>query len=190
MDVPGPPEPPPLEPIPARVRGRSWAVPAGLVAAIGLGLVGLGISARMITPAPAPTATPGPVAGLDGTTLPSRQRTLPASLDCHDLPHATCARVVDAALAVLPGDVPDVATAGAWGSLLCDSTFDCPPTDLQSATPLGSVIVSFADGGTEAWVNVVERAVAERPGRVTQAWIVAWIAPPAARPSPGASPAG
>lgn len=173
---------------PIRVRPRWWGVPAALVVVTSVGLLSIAIGARLVTPPlPAPTASPAPAAFVPAAEAPPRSRAVPAGLDCHGLARLDCTEIVRAALAILPGDLPDVATASAWGSLLCDSTLECSPSDLALATPRGSVIVSFADGGSEAWFNVVDRQVAGRPVPVTQAWIVAWVPPPVPRPSASAS---
>lgn len=169
---------------PARVRPRWWGAPAVLVAVVAAGLVSLAVLARLASPPLRPAATsPAPAAFVPATEAAPRSRAIPPALDCHGLARADCLEIVRAALAILPGDLPDVATAGAWGSLLCDSALDCSPSDLALATPRGSVVISFADGGSEAWLNVVDRPVTGRPAPVTQAWIVAWMAPPVARPS-------
>jgi len=85
-----------------------------------------------------------------------------------------------AALLALPGDVPEAIDATVWRSLLCNDNSDCPPSYLDGSAPLGSVIISFADGGPRAAINVVEG----RTGpirRAPRAWVVRWM-PEAGRP--------
>jgi hypothetical protein len=107
---------------------------------------------------------------------------------CHELDRASCLAIVEAALAVLPGDAPDAVEAAAWASLLCDSTMDCPPAQLRLATPLGSVVVAFGDGGPDAWLNVIEVPAAGSASGTTEAWIVRWDRLPMASP-PSTTPA-
>jgi hypothetical protein len=82
-----------------------------------------------------------------------------------------------AGIAVLPPEIPTIAGVEVWGSILCGDDLDCPRERLVSSSPLGSVVVSFADGGPSAWVNVVRRSPRAvdggGPGR-PDAWIVAW----------------
>ena len=112
------------------------------------------------------------------------QHVAPASVTCHELERPSCAAIVRAALAVLPGDAPPAIAAAAWASLLCDSTIECPPNRLRLAVPLGSVVVSFEDGGPDAWLNVIQVPVAGGPTDDTQAWIVRWDRPPRSSASP------
>ncbi len=59
-------------------------------------------------------------------------------------------------LDVLPVDAPLVTKVTVYRSLLCRDDMDCPPARLASSrAPSGSVIVGFADGGPDAWVDVV-----------------------------------
>lgn len=111
---------------------------------------------------------------------------MPDTVLCHGLDETRCTAVVRAALALLGAGVPDAVSATAWSSLLCDSTIDCPPADLATAVPLGSVVLTFADGGPSAWVNVVDHPAASGGGPSTDAWIVLWqrASLPVPRPSP------
>jgi hypothetical protein len=79
-----------------------------------------------------------------------------------------------AALLALPDDVPDAADATVWRSLLCNESSDCPPRYLDGATPLGSVIIGFADGSPDAAVNVVE-GTAGPIRHAPRAWVVRWM---------------
>jgi hypothetical protein len=109
-----------------------------------------------------------------GSTVP---RAVPTALTCRDLDVATCRRMAKAALLALPDDAPEAIDATAWRSLLCNSSFDCPPSYIDGAVPLGSVIIRFADRGPRAAINVVEG----RSGpihRAARAWVVRWLPEP------------
>jgi hypothetical protein len=131
-----------------------------------------------------PTASPvGGVPIQDGTPSPRAQRSVPASVACHELDRSSCLATVRAALAALPDDAPRAVAAAAWAALLCDSTIDCPPERLRLAIPRGSVVVAFGDGGPDAWLNVIEVGTGSSNG-TTEAWIVRWDRLPTASPSP------
>jgi hypothetical protein len=141
---------------------------AGVVFAIATG--GDSRSAREVAaasnhqPATASSVTAGPI-------LP---RAVPVDLTCRDVDQATCRRMAKAALLVLPDDAPEAIDVTVWRSLLCNSSFDCPPSYLDGSAPLGSVIIRFADRGPRAAVNVV----AGRSGsiqRAPRAWVVRWM---------------
>jgi hypothetical protein len=112
-----------------------------------------------------PSATPSP-----------RARPLPKDLECHGLNRPDCLRAATAALKVLPAEVPAVDTADVYGTLICDSNFDCPQYRLSSdAVALGSVTLTFVDDGPDAWVNVVNRGPARDPAKVVaEAWVIRW----------------
>ena len=101
-------------------------------------------------------------------------RVVPGSVRCRDVDRATCLRMAKAALLALPDDVPDAADATVWRSLLCNESSDCPPRYLDGATPLGSVIIGFADGSPDAAVNVVE-GTAGPIRHAPRAWVVRWM---------------
>ena len=103
---------------------------------------------------------------------PSVARALPGQLRCHDVGPRSCERLVRAALRVLPADLPAVDGAGVWRSLVCNSTFDCPPAYLQDSPAAGSVILAFADGSPSLAVNVVDW----RYGSGIRLGLRAWIA--------------
>jgi len=119
---------------------------------------------------PAPTPTPSAVA-LAATPSPlptAAARTLPRQVDCRQLDASTCRGIAQAALGVLPGDAPLVTKVTVYRSLLCRDDMDCPPARLAtSGAPSGSVIVGFADGGPDAWVDVVTQAPAD-----LEAWVL------------------
>jgi hypothetical protein len=103
---------------------------------------------------------------------PSVARDVPEQLRCHDVGSRSCERLVRAALRVLPADLPDVDGAAVWRSLVCNSTFDCPPGYLQDSPAAGSVILAFADGSPSVAVNVVDW----RYGSGIRLGLRAWIA--------------
>ncbi len=178
---------------PAPVRRRGPRIPALVVLAAGIGIVAVALATASpgdqtrlpqasasaaavarVTPtirtstAAEPAASPAP--------FPStRGRRLPADLECHAVSNAICDAVATASLAILPADAPRVVGIDAWASILCGDNLDCPPQRLATTEPLGSAIVSFV-GGPQAWVNVVEPALANDDGSTAGpvAWIVRW----------------
>lgn len=118
-------------------------------------------SAAALAATPRPSAAPSPL-----PTVPPRR--LPSQVDCRQLDASTCRGIAQAALDVLPGDAPLVTRVTVYRSLLCRDDMDCPPARLASSgMPSGSVIVGFADGGPDAWVDVVTQAPAD-----LEAWII------------------
>lgn len=99
---------------------------------------------------------------------------MPDDVRCRDVGRATCLKIVKAALLALPDDAPDAIDAIVWRSLLCNDTFDCPPSYLEGAAPLGSAIFKFADGSPRAAVNVIEGRGGP-VGHVSRAWVVRWM---------------
>jgi hypothetical protein len=123
--------------------------------------------------------------GADGSepgTAAQASRPMPTSITCHAIDRFACRLAVATALGTLEGgDVPEVASADVWSSLICGDTLDCPATRLDGrATPLAGVIFRLVGGGPAAWINVVYR----RPSRPLQhdptldAWIARWQAAP------------
>ena len=102
----------------------------------------------------------------------SRARPLPTEIECNDVAADECRRLVRAALRVLPEDLPVIRAADVWASLVCNDTFDCPPTHLRDSEALGSVIVSFVDGSPGAAINVVDW----RYGSAIRLGLRAWVA--------------
>jgi hypothetical protein len=131
----------------------------------------------------AAAATPHQIAAAPGSpdhrssaipkiATPSVARGLPERLRCHDVVRRSCERLVRAALRVLPADLPDVDRAAVWQSLVCNSTFDCPPAYLRDSPAAGSVILAFEDGSPSVAVNVVDW----RYGSGIRLGLRAWIA--------------
>lgn len=120
-------------------------------------------------------ASDGPsVAVAAVTTSRTLPRAVPTALTCRDVEAATCRRMAKAALLALPDDAPEAIDATVWRSLLCNNSFDCPPSYIDGAVPLGSVIIRFADRGPRAAINVVDGP----PGpiqRSPRAWVVRWM---------------
>ena len=144
-----------------RLRWPALAIVTGLIVVV---------AAAVATQPPAPTPTPSAVA-LAATPSPlptAAARTLPRQVDCRQLDASTCRGIAQAALGVLPGDAPLVTKVTVYRSLLCRDDMDCPPARLAtSGAPSGSVIVGFADGGPDAWVDVVTQAPAD-----LEAWVL------------------
>jgi hypothetical protein len=143
---------------PTAVRsGHPW-LGVALAAAIGLAVTVGAVVTKPATPARPTTLGPDAIAALH----------LPAALDCHDLGRSACEAATRAAIRLVAMPDDRVTAAAAWTSLLCSNTLDCPPTRLTAdATPVGSVIVTFATGPA-AWINVMAH-----PSTV-DAWVVRW----------------
>jgi len=125
----------------------------------------------LLAPPVEPTPTPPNAAGAGGP------RRLPPVVACHGLGADACRRIALAGIAALPPDSPRVTRVEAWASMLCADDLECPRDRLFESVPLGSAIVTFADGGPQAWLNVVSPAVpsasAEQTGGAS-AWVVRW----------------
>jgi len=157
-----------FEVLPTRVTGGRPGLAIVVALAIGLAVFGAAFATRAPVAAAQKPATvvPSAIAALH----------LPSRLDCHDIGQPTCEIATRAALALFMPTDGTVVSAGAWGSLVCSNALDCPPNLLtHDATPLGSVIVSFANG-PDAWVNVMSRPAATPagPAPAAYAWLVRW----------------
>lgn len=158
---------------PRRGGRAAAAVLASVVAVVAVAVAG----------ATSPTATVPRAAGASvpatttQPTAPVIARAVPAELTCRDVDHATCERMARAAVLVLPADAPEALDATVWRSLLCNDTSDCPPSYLDGAAPLGSVIITFADRSPRAAVNVVEGQTGPIR-RAARAWVVRWMPEP------------
>lgn len=161
---------------PARRRRGVAAVLIGFGAVVGIAFssTGMPIAGGAETPgreAESGGAIAAPVEASAGLSL---ARTIPDDLRCRDVDRDTCQRMARAAIGALPDDAPAILTATVWRSLLCGDTFDCPPTYIDDALPLGSVTIRFVDGSPRAALNVVDG----QPGpikRAPRAWIVRWM---------------
>ena len=178
-----------VEPTGLRPRHTRLGIAAAVL--IGAALIGLGLAAKSV-PDPGPAvpsiAAAGPTAAgsaaaartqppVENATPAGPLRPLPTTLDCHDVTPAVCTEAASAALSVLPGDLPAVSGATVWHSLVCSVLPDCPPQLLAGDTvPLGSVILTFADAGPAAWINVVGHPGTSNGSAAlpATAWIVRW----------------
>jgi hypothetical protein len=152
---------------------RRWGIPAvvlGSATIVGFALVAGGRPVNAPRPAEADAAAASPAS----VARPER-RAIPADLRCEDIARPTCLRLAAAAMAVLPPAAPEVRRVSVWRSLLCNDNFDCPPTYLAGSEPLGSVLVSFADGGPRAAINVVEGRSGFGIRLETRAWVARWM---------------
>jgi hypothetical protein len=164
---------------PTRIAGGSsrsvLTVALTVAIALGVGIVALsvgGTSERHVadTTAGAPPSddAPGPLAGV-ATPSPT--------VHCHDVPNRRCVRVAAAAVgAILDPTLRPARTVDVWASLLCGSTFDCPPYHLADREPLGSAVVGLA-GSTVLWVNVSEIVVAGADRGAPEPQLDAWVIP-------------
>ncbi len=102
-------------------------------------------------------------------------RTLVQRLECNGVAYQTCSRIVYAAAGALPEGLPPVVKASIWATIMCSSTLECPSTLLTAdADPLGSAVLTFADGGPAAWINVVSLMSADGGAPTSRAWLVRW----------------
>ncbi|HTS14167.1 MAG TPA: hypothetical protein VMH24_00750 [Candidatus Sulfotelmatobacter sp.] len=160
----------PPAPVPgSRLRRSSLAVAAALALVVGVAL------ATQVTPeSPASTPPPGspaptlvaaaPAAADTPGPTPRAAHPMPSQIDCRESAPAVCLELAQAALDVLPPEAPAVLRVTVYRSLLCDNDADCPPVRLvHSGPPSGSVIVDFADGGPQAWIDVVTLGGASAP---------------------------
>jgi hypothetical protein len=168
-----------------RQRGVA-AILLAFASIVGLAVASAEMPAAANSPAPRSSAGDGPAAdgpAADGPAgsnpAPARAEQtipgdLPADLRCRDVARRTCERMVRAAIRALPDDSPAILAATVWQSLLCGDSFDCPPSQLDGSTPLGSVTLRFVDRSPQAAINVIDG----EPGsiqRAPRAWIVRWL---------------
>jgi hypothetical protein len=171
---------------------RRWTVGAvvvGWIAVVAVAFVTGGSAGRIPTDgrpaadARATAAAPAPVGQGSVATRVARPpapapRTLPASLTCRDVDHATCLRVAKAAMLVLPPELPAVRDATVWGSLFCNDDFDCPQRYIDQSVPLGSVVVRFVDRSPRAAINVVDWRYSASIRLGARAWLARWMPEP------------
>ena len=103
---------------------------------------------------------------------------LPASIACRDIASWRCRQLVLAGVVLLP-DRERPVRADVYPSLVCGDDLDCPRTFLTGSSPAGSVVLTFADGGT-AWVNVVMTETPRRVGETPRRFVgrlVRWFPP-------------
>jgi hypothetical protein len=164
---------------PTRIAGSSsrsvLSVALSLAIALGVAIAALcvgGASNRrfaIATAAASPSVVvPGPVAGVAAPA---------PTVHCHDIPSRHCARVATAAIdSILDPTLPPARTVDVWASLMCSSTFDCPPYHLADREPIGSAVVGLA-GSIVLWVNVTEIIVTDAdrgsPEPQLDAWVIA-----------------
>jgi hypothetical protein len=151
---------------PIQVGAGHWRLAIVLVAVLALAIVGVGVVSR-----PHVSAARG--ASVDARELAVLR--LPSGLDCHDLARPDCESAIRTALLLLEPTDGAVVEAGAWKSLLCSNSLDCPPTLLAASSPVGSVVLRFASGD-DAWINVMARPEPTPAGPVVTpfAWFVRW----------------
>lgn len=182
---------------PAPVRRRGPRIPPIVVIAFGIAVVAFAVAtanpgerspesspaasaravARVAPTIGAPTATGDPTGATPAPFPSTRGRRLPANLECHAVSDAICDAVAIASLAILPADAPPVLGIDAWASILCGDSLDCPPQRLAASEPMGSAVVTFAGGGSQAWINVVEPSqgtAGDGSADGPTAWIVRW----------------
>jgi hypothetical protein len=176
-----------FEVTPERVARRRSVLPAVLASIAALGIVGAGLigawapsgqrvhgpgAASLSPSSQAVLSEPSAAASVALGVLPS-----PGAIDCHDAGFIQCSRIVGAALQILPADLPPVESVGAWASILCRDTLDCPTGRFVGYQALGSAVVSFGPDHPEAWINVVAPVSAPGRGGVPTgliAWVVQW----------------
>jgi hypothetical protein len=156
---------------------RAGRIAAALLAVV-IAVVAVAVAGAISPPPREPReARASVLAVTPAPTAPVIARAVPAELSCRDVARATCLRMARAAVLVLPADAPEALDATVWRSLLCNDTSDCPPSYLDGAAPLGSVIITFADRSPRAAVNVVEGQTGPIR-RAARAWVVRWMPEP------------
>ncbi len=111
-----------------------------------------GNAQAVVSPSPLVTASPA--------AWPLAPVGLRASIRCHAVADPRCTAVAQAAANALRalGDpaLPPPVTIEVWRTILCASTFDCPPQRLTGRQPAGSVVVGFGAAAADVWINVTD----------------------------------
>ena len=162
---------------PIRVaRGSSRSVlgvasAAALLIVIGVVMAAIGVPDRRVADLAVPS-TAAPSVAPTPTGSPA--------VRCHDVPSARCAILARAALdAALDPSLPPAIAVDVWSSLLCGSTFDCPPARLADQHPAGSAVIDLG-GSLALWVNVTEHDDPADPrtvGSGLEAWVIRSVEP-------------
>ena len=148
-----------------------------VVAAIAGGISGTGPGPRPIAEAmraAQTSASPVPSAAADASPA-HVAAVLPLWVTCHDLDAERCRSLAAAAVAGI--DDPTLtapSSVDVWATILCGSTFDCPPNRLAGRHPAGSVVVAFP-GAVTLWINVTEDnlGLGGGPGvRPLEVWVI------------------
>jgi hypothetical protein len=167
---------------PTRVTGRSGrsvlATALTVAFALGGGIVALsvggGSGARTAgaTEAGSPAlAMPSAIGGA------ARVAARSPTVRCHDVPSPRCARVAAAAVdAIVDPTLPPATTVDVWATLLCGSTFDCPPYHLADRLPAGSAVIVLASSMV-LWVNVTEIILSDTDRGSVDSRFDAWVIP-------------
>jgi len=160
-----------FEVAPTQISAGHWRL--GIVVAVAILILGGALLTReTLAPAVRALSVPGPQLTADARS---------AELDCHAVPRVECLRIVVAAMTSFAAD-PSLAgggpyrvqAIGVWTSLLCSTSFDCPPGALTTdSVALGSVTLSLTSG-REAWLNVVDQPGSAPDAPQARAWIVRW----------------
>jgi hypothetical protein len=144
-----------------------------VVIAVVVGAVALSVGNR---PEPSPLGIASPVAGASVAiaSASAAAPVVPPEIRCHDVESPRCAQVARAALdAAADPSLPRPLTVDVWASLLCGSSFDCPPYRLVGRRPAGSAVVGFATSRV-LWVNITE-VVEVHPLGATDLKLDAWV---------------
>ena len=153
-------------------------VAAAVIAAAVLGRLSTDPSSKSAATSANPSATVAQDPADDVLPAAAPDASLPASIACRDIASWRCRQLVLAGV-VLLADTERPVRADVYPSLVCGDDLDCPRTFLSGSSPAGSVVLTFADGGT-AWVNVVmtetPRRVGETPRRCVGR-LVRWFPP-------------
>ena len=161
---------------PTRIPGRSSrsvvAIAVTVAVALALGLV-------VITVDGAPDASSAVTIRSAGPSSAAPVANAAPDVRCHDTSAARCTEIAAAAIgavldATLPPPTTSVTSIDVWASLLCGSTFDCPPYHLVDRRPAGSAVVTIGSA-TVLWVNVTEIVLeADRGAALPKldAWVI------------------
>jgi hypothetical protein len=159
---------------PTRIPGRSGrsvvAIASALAVVVGLGLAILTVTSVGSDPdlrVAVKSGSPRPIGA-----IPVAKR--PPDVRCHGIGPGRCTEIAAAAVgAIIDPTLPPATSVEVWASLLCGSTFDCPPYHLADRRPAGSAVVTV--GGIVLWVNVTEIVRPEDRGSqlpTLDAWVI------------------
>jgi hypothetical protein len=152
---------------PTRIPGHSGRSVVAIACALTV-VVGLGLT--ILTHGAAPGAR---VAVTSGPPRPDSTARLP-DVRCHDVDPGRCTEIASAAVgAIVDPTLPPARSVDVWASLLCGSTFDCPPYHLVDRRPAGSAVVTI--GASVLWVNVTEIVREDDRGSrlpMLDAWVI------------------
>jgi hypothetical protein len=144
------------------------AAMAVLVGAVTLGNTRPNTAVVPVVATSAPRVTTGPTA--TSSPAPTVRTGPPPQVVCHDVADERCQTIARAALSASEDpSLPWPTQVEVWASLLCGSTFDCPPGRITAHETEGSAVVTA--GSVGLWVNVVELRTGSG-ATMLEAWVI------------------